>query len=70
MFDTNRLKGRIVERFGTLNSFAEAAGVNPGTLTSRLKGRSYWDQKEIMKIASLLEISDGELVGYFFTPCS
>ena len=67
MYDSSRLKGRIIEKFGTLADFCKRLGINQGTLTSRLHGRSYWRQDEIAHIILLLEIPKDEVSVYFFS---
>ena len=36
MVDTNKLRGRIVEKFGSSRSFAEEIGMNEATLSRKL----------------------------------
>lgn len=65
-FDYSRLKGRIIERYGTLGGFAAALGFKPGMLTTRLRNGTPWKDCEIWKACKLLGISPEEIHAYFF----
>ena len=67
-FDYSRLKGRIIERFGTASAFASAMGFKPNMLTSRLKNETPWKDQDILTACKLLCISPEEIPAYFFTP--
>ena len=66
-FDMAKLKGRIIEKFGTLQQFASIFGIFQGTLGKKLDGRSYWDQAEIIRAAELLGVTPEEIPVFFFT---
>ncbi len=67
-FDYNKLKGRIVEIFGTQAKFAKAMGVSERTLSLKLGNKIYFRQDEINKALLLLNISIDNAKDYFFTP--
>lgn len=67
-FDFSRLKGRIIERFGSFASFAHTMGMTKPALHNRLKGFTAFRPEEIIKAAELLGICPSELHLYFFTP--
>ena len=66
--DYSKLRGRIVEKFGKYYVFAEALGVSTHTLSERLNNQSAWSHDDMSKAIVLLEIPDGEVGAYFFTP--
>lgn len=66
MFDTSKLRGKIIEKYGTLNAFATAMSMTPSTLSGRLHGKSYWDQSEIITALRLLDVDLSEVRDYFF----
>jgi transcriptional regulator with XRE-family HTH domain len=66
-FNYNKLRGRIVERFGTQSAFAKALGVSERTLSLKLNGKIYFAQDEIVLAAELLKISEPDIQIYFFT---
>lgn len=62
-----KLKGRIKERFGTQDKFAEAMGINRATLSLKLNARYEWSRLEVEKACQLLDIDMSEIGAYFFT---
>lgn len=64
--DTSKLRGRIVEKCGTLQVFAENMGISSGSVTKKLAGRTSWDQQEILRAARILELEVTDIPGYFF----
>lgn len=66
MFDFSRLKGRITEKYGTQQRFAEALGATPTTVGYKLDGKRTWNQDEIISSCDLLEISYNDIPDYFF----
>lgn len=67
MYNLNKLKGRIIEKFGTQGSFAKAMGMSERTLSLKLDNQVDWKQSEIVKACELLEIPKEEIADYFFT---
>lgn len=65
-FNYAKLKGRIIEKYGTQEDFAKAIGLTPTTFSFKINGKSSWKNDEIAKAAELLEISPNEIVEYFF----
>ena len=66
-FDYSKLKGRITEKCGTQKNFVKLMGTSPTTLVSKLACRSYFNQKEIIKAALVLDIEPVDVPVYFFT---
>ena len=69
-FDHSKLRGRIVERFGTCANFAEAAGYTKAQLTARLNNAVHFDTVEILALCvpALLDIAAHDIPVYFFAP--
>lgn len=65
-FDYAKLKGRIKEKYETQEKFARAIGLTPTTFSFKINGKAKWTQDEIVKAVELLEISQDEIVEYFF----
>ena len=65
-FNYNKLKGRIVECFGTRTAFAAAIGITNETLSRKLNGRSHFSNDEITKMCDLLKIDYNRIPVYFF----
>lgn len=66
MFDTNKLRGRIIEKFGSQKAFAHAADCSVSFLSQYLNGLKSLDQKVMDKWIRLLDIPDTEINLYFF----
>lgn len=62
-----KLRGRIVEVYGTQESFAEAMELSKVTLNIKLNGKSDWSASEIVRACELLDIPLYEAWLYFFT---
>lgn len=67
VYNYNKLRGLIKEKYGTLQSFAESLGIGTTTLNSRLNSETYFDQSEIERVATLLDLSKVEVDQVFFT---
>ena len=61
-----KLRGRIVEKFGSQSAFAEAMGWRKALLSAKLNNKSEWGFPEVMKACELLGISLSEAHLYFF----
>lgn len=70
-FDYSKLKGKIVEKFGTQGAFAKALGLSQRSLSFKLQGKVFFRQDEIDKSINLLGIEPTDINKYFFCPkCS
>ena len=67
MFETSKLRGRIVEKFGTLKAFAKAVHNSESFISQYMNGKKILDQKMIDRWANALEIPANEYDEYFFT---
>ena len=66
-FNYSKLRGRMVEMFGTIGETAEAAGIRRDMLSMALNGRRAFTQAEIATLSATLEIPSEEVGLYFFT---
>lgn len=66
--DFSKLKGRIVEKFGTQKAFCEALGRTPEWLSRRLNNQIEFDADDMASIIDLLEIDPQSLHLYFLCP--
>lgn len=64
-FDYRKLRGKIVEKYGSQSEFSVVMGLSERTLSLKMNSKVPWKQKEICKAASLLDISDGDIGDYF-----
>lgn len=63
-YDYSKLKGLIIQKYGTLAAFARDMGLSSALLSARLHNNTYWTQPDIAKACKLLEISNP--MDYFF----
>lgn len=64
--NTNKLKGKIVERGLTLKDFADKLNINPATLTRKLNGGVEFKRDEIMSTIEILGLTPEEVIAIFF----
>ena len=65
-FDYSKLKGRIIEVYGSQQRFAIAMGLSERSMSLKMQNKVGWKQPEINKACALLEIDINELHEYFF----
>lgn len=66
-FTYNKLKGKIVEVYGSQYKFAEALHISENSLSRKLNGKTQFKQNDITKWCALLKIPVKEAGIYFFT---
>lgn len=64
-FTYSKLRGRIVEKYGSQEKFCEAVGLSPVSVSNKMTGQTGFSQKDIVKWCELLDI-DLKEVGLFF----
>lgn len=64
----DRLRGRIIEKYGTFSKFAEAIGSTKATVSNKLVNKVGFDQLDIDRWAKALNIKPKEYGMFFFTP--
>ncbi len=62
-----KLRGRIREKFGTQEAFADAMNLSKSALSMRLNDKIKWNLEEVRTACELLSIDDSEVCAYFFT---
>lgn len=65
----SKLRGRIIERFGSMGAFAEVIGMSRQNMSFKLCGKTAFTVDDIKKWASpeLLDIDPTEIHEYFFS---
>ena len=66
-FDYSKLRGRIVEKCGTIKRFANAMGVTSAAVGMKLNNKHYFSQTDIVRAVTVLDISPDAVSQYFFT---
>jgi transcriptional regulator with XRE-family HTH domain len=65
-FEYRKLRGRIVEKYGTNGNFAEKINVSLVTVSNKLRGVTQFSQDDIILWCEALEIPLEESGSYFF----
>lgn len=65
-FDYSKLKGRIIEKFGSQIDFAKAMNWSGRTLTLKMNNKVPWKQTDIYRAIKILELDETDIPVYFF----
>lgn len=65
-FTYAKLRGRIIEKFGSQGAFAYALGVHQNTVCRKLNGKNAFTRDDMLIWAKLLDIASGDIGAYFF----
>ena len=65
MVDSKKLRGKIAEAGMTKTKFAHCIGMTYNSLSSKMNGNSQFKVSEAAEIASLLNLSNEEIVSIF-----
>ena len=66
MYDYSKLRGRIVEKYGTITAFAGVLGISKTTVSLKLKNEIGFSRDDIVEWSELLDIPEEEYTLYFF----
>lgn len=66
-YSYNKLRGRIIERYGTQEKFARAINISNNALSKKMTGKTGISQEDIIKWSKLLDIDVPSIGEYFFT---
>lgn len=67
-YDYSKLRGRMVEKFGSVQGFADKIGIAVQTIISKLNGKKTITKKDIVLWCEVLGIVIDDIGLYFFTP--
>lgn len=67
MYETSKLRGRIIEKFGSQKDFAKSVHSSITFVSLYLNGHTNLNQKTIDKWVTALDIDVSEIPIYFFT---
>lgn len=65
-FDYSKLRGRIVEKYGNMSAFAEAAGITKVSLSLKLNNKLSITKNDIVNWSELLDISLEDMGAFYF----
>lgn len=66
MFDYSKLRGRIVEKFGTIENFSQAVGLSMTIVSRKLNNKAGISREDIIKWSELLGIPVSEYGAFYF----
>ena len=61
-----RLREKVKEVYGNMDSFAKAMNIHPSTLSLKFNGKSSWSKEEMEKACDLLGLNIPDDLVYFF----
>lgn len=65
-YNYSKLKGKIIEMYGTQSSFLENISMSNTTFIKKMNNEGYFSQPEIEEIITVLKVSKDDIVNYFF----
>lgn len=65
-YDYSKLRGRIIEKYGSCGAFAKVFPMSERTLSLKLTCKRSWSQKQIVRACELLDIEQCDMPDYFF----
>lgn len=65
-FNNNKLRGRIVELYGSQKEFSDASGIPTDIISTKLNNKNRFTREDIENWAKLLNIEPAEYHSYFF----
>lgn len=65
-YNYKKLRGRIVEKYGSQKKFADILGVSENSVSKKMQGKTGFSQEDIVKWSQLLNIKKDEYTLYFF----
>lgn len=65
-FDYSKLRGKIVEKYGSQTEFAKSFGTSENTFSLKMNNKVRFTSDDIVKISQMLEIPEGKIGLYFF----
>ena len=65
-FEYNKLRGRIVEKYGTQAKFAQELGISSTAMSEKMTGKTTFSQRDIERWRKLLDIDSEDIGKYFF----
>ena len=66
MYNYDKLRGKIIEKYRTNGNFANALNISERTLSLKLNNQIDFKQTEILKIIKLLSLEIKDIQDYFF----
>ena len=66
-FNSRKLRGKIVEKFGSISAFSKRMNVSEVAVHKFLNGKSDWNRSRLIKASNLLDVNNpNEFSDLFF----
>lgn len=65
IYDYSKLRGRIIEKCGTLFVFADKLGISRTILSQKMNNKTKWSQDDIVKALKILDVPLSQAGDYF-----
>jgi len=65
-YNYNKLRGRIVEKYGSQEKFSNAVGISSVAISKKMRSITGFSQDDIVRWSALLDIDLKEVSEYFF----
>lgn len=68
-YDYSKLRGRVIEKLGSLKNYAKELGISETTLFKKLNNKVPFNQDEIFDSIRILDldVANGDIQSHFFT---
>lgn len=66
IYSYNKLRGRIIEKYGSQQAFADKLGISSTSMSKKMKCKTAFSQEDIELWAKLLDIERADFSKYFF----
>ena len=64
--DFNKIRGMIVEKYGTIQSFAKAVGTTQSQMSKYINGKSEWSYTFLSRVIDALGVPPDKIGEIFF----
>lgn len=65
-YDYSKLRGRIIEKYGSLGKFTEKVGISKTAMSKKMNGSTQFSQSDVELWCRLLEIDRAEIPDFFY----
>ncbi len=66
-FDYSKLRGKIIEKYGSQSAFAKAFGISENVFSKKMNNKTRFNTDDMIQIVKMLDIPENEINAYFFT---
>ena len=66
VYDYGSLRGKIVEKCGTIEKFSSEIGITSVSVGRKLSNKSEWKKDEIVNSCNVLSLDFSQIPQYFF----